>query len=1232
MNNRILFIFCFFLLAGLNNVYSCIPQINWAKSVSFCSGNSIVLNATNANSTYSWSTGATTPTITVTTSGIYYVKVTNICGSASDTIQVYVDHPMTVNLGNDRKMCSSGNPTLSAPYSPSATYLWQDNSTSHQIAVTQSGTYHVRVSNACATTYDTVVIQLDDPLNVNLGPDINNCTATTNIIGFPGGQKGKIIWNTWDTTNTIVVTSPGIYWVKMTNGCGIFRDTVKVTHNQGSLLDIGDTINICTAGSALISSNISGGSYLWSTNATSSSITVFNPGLYWLKYTDNCGSFYDTVYVQNTGPPVTDLGSDTTICYGDVFYLDAGNPGSNYNWSTGGSGRTLKVDTNGTYWVGVDNGCGLTYDTINVNLSFVPIDSIGDTAYYCDNGYVDVNAGRWGPTSYYHWDDGSTSRVHRYSSQGNHWVKVGNHCDTIQVDFYVKKMQMPPFDLGNDTVVCGPITLDTELPDRIHDFLWSTGGTEPYQNIVQTGTYWVKVMNPCGIFTDTIHVMVTHPPALSTKRNVILCQGGTISLVANPNDTVTRYRWSTGAQTNAITVNSPGTYFVQAINLCDTLYDSVTVSEVKPINFDLGPDTILCEPDILYLNATASQADSVRWSTGSANGAIPILTTGTYWIKMYNGCGVFTDTIHVQILKKPKKLFTEKAFCIGGSVSIDATRPHVNSYQWNTGATSPSIVASQQGWYWVDLMSDCGIIRDSVFVRQDAPIQPFSLGNDTIFCTGALWLDPGIIPGATYEWQDGTHARRHHASVSGTYWVTAENTCNSYTDSITILITGPPKLVLGDSVKFCNGSTFTLNAQNPGCTYLWNDGSTGQYLSSDTAGKYWVTITNPCGTLTDTVQLITEFPLLDLELGNDTVICKGDTLMLDADYDNIRVLWNTGHTDRYLTVTETGNYVVEISNSCGVWVDSIYVEVQDVPVFSLGPDSTICNIDGKLFLEGPRGMESYEWSNGSKSLGTTFTQPGIKWLRVSNKCFEYTDSIFLKGEDPIEIELGNDTVLCLGDSLILFSGVVDYPITWSTGATGAFLKVGGAGVYWASARNSCGLFSDTIVVQMDVPPPPGPYDTLVCLGDSAIMDIRNTRTEIVWFDGATDKFRAFAEEGSYPATLTNACGTFYRDFEVRISNCNCPLFVANAFTPNDDGLNDEFKVIHDCDIRTFELVIFNRWGGVVFQSNNPEEWWDGTVEGKPAPIGTYNYRLNYSWMVYNVDHENIKRGLIHIIR
>lgn len=1213
----------------------CKPVINLAPTVSFCQGNSISLNALNPNATYLWSNGLNTPSITVSTAGTYWVKVTNVCGSSYDTVDVYVDQPVAVSLGADRAVCSSSNPVLSVPYSPSYTYKWQDNSTSHQMPITQSGKYYVKVTNACGTYSDTVQITLHDPPNINLGPDINYCSPGSHLLSIPNSIVGIIKWSSGQSGTSLSVNTSGKYWVKVTNSCGVFSDTVRVSFEQGSLLSIGDSIGKCVGNSVTLNANVTGGTYLWSTNATTRSITVSTPGTYWVQFTDNCGTYDDTVVVYNKPVPSVDLGPDVVFCYGQTILLDAGNPGSGYYWSTGDRTRTITVDTTGVYSVTVTNGCTTVIDSVVMKAVLSPIDSIPDTAFYCMGNVVTVDAKNVGTATSYLWDDNSTGQTNVYSSPGSHWVEIANFCDTIRVDFYVEGMNHVPFDLGPDTVHCGLYMLNTGLSGSRNSFEWSIqgAGDTSVVGVAVSDNYWVKVTNACGVFTDTVFVEVLFPPNIGNVSPPVICDGVPIALSAFP-DTLTTYQWNTGATTSTILADTAGMYKLYAYNKCDTVRDSIYIYEGKEIVFSLGNDTVICAPDVLLLDVTDYSVDSLVWSTGSSTGILPVTSSGRYWVTLFNVCGEFSDTIDVTVTAQPGGKVDDKAICIGDTVVLDAYRSFITGYIWNTGATTPSITVDTTGWYWVELESACGWTRDSIHVRVDDPVQPFSLGNDTVFCKGSIWLDPGVQPGASYLWQDYTQSRKHLADRSGTYYVTVSNACNSYTDTINVLITGPPIEVLGDTVRFCSGSTFTLNAQNPGSTYIWNDGSRGSTLSSDTAGKYWVTIENPCGRLTDTVVLVTQFPLLNLNLGNDTVICRGDILTLHTGYPSsgISTQWSTGATGTSIQVSQTDDYWVSLTNTCGTWTDTIHVEVLDIPVFSLGPDSVICAIDGQVDLFGPTGMKTYKWSTGETSKDITVTNAGPYWLEVDNSCFKYSDTIFLKEEYPINVDIGDDTVLCFGESLFLDPGNLGYKLHWSGNFKGTVKEVTRSGEHWVWAKNSCGVFGDTIQVWFDMPVDATPIDTTVCGGDSAIFDLRNKRFEVEWFDGERNQIRGFTEEGTYGAILTNTCGSFPKDFNVNIVDCDCPLYVPNAFTPTGDGINDNFLIGYDCDLVSFEITIFDRWGKIQYHSFDSELKWDGKVDGKDLPIGTYNYLIDYSWEVYGEVRKKRLRDILTIIR
>jgi gliding motility-associated-like protein len=80
---------------------------------------------------------------------------------------------------------------------------------------------------------------------------------------------------------------------------------------------------------------------------------------------------------------------------------------------------------------------------------------------------------------------------------------------------------------------------------------------------------------------------------------------------------------------------------------------------------------------------------------------------------------------------------------------------------------------------------------------------------------------------------------------------------------------------------------------------------------------------------------------------------------------------------------------------------------------------------------------------------------------------------------------------------------------------------------------------------------------------------------------------------------------------VRTEDCSCHLHIPNSFTPNNDQINEQFKIFAECNFKTFELTIFNRWGEIIYTTNNPEAAWDGKVGGKNVVAGSYSYKIIY---------------------
>ena len=181
---------------------------------------------------------------------------------------------------------------------------------------------------------------------------------------------------------------------------------------------------------------------------------------------------------------------------------------------------------------------------------------------------------------------------------------------------------------------------------------------------------------------------------------------------------------------------------------------------------------------------------------------------------------------------------------------------------------------------------------------------------------------------AAYQWSDGVKSANRKIYSPGIYSVrvTAYNGC-SYSRKIHIRRKSPPVPNLGPDRFTCNSNRPQLY---PGefDSYFWQNGSKDSLIQADFPGTYWVRVTDGCGQqATDTVRIIDK-KLPAIELGEDQVLCAGDTLLIEAGNDYSSYRWNNGLRGNSLPVWASGSYTVSASDESGCIIkDEIRVEV-----------------------------------------------------------------------------------------------------------------------------------------------------------------------------------------------------------------------------------------------------------------------------------------------------------------
>jgi gliding motility-associated-like protein len=135
----------------------------------------------------------------------------------------------------------------------------------------------------------------------------------------------------------------------------------------------------------------------------------------------------------------------------------------------------------------------------------------------------------------------------------------------------------------------------------------------------------------------------------------------------------------------------------------------------------------------------------------------------------------------------------------------------------------------------------------------------------------------------------------------------------------------------------------------------------------------------------------------------------------------------------------------------------------------------------------------------------------------------------------------------------------------------------------------------------------------ICENESRVLTSNESNPNYIyyWNTGNIGPFISILTPGTYILNIENTCGIDTDSIEVMSKNCLCNLFIPNTFTPDDNEFNQTFKVKYDCEIESFELLIFNRWGEIIFQNYNIDIPWDGTYQGEISPDGIYAYNIFY---------------------
>ncbi len=1158
---------------------------------------------------YTWSNGATDPTITAAP-GPYSVVISDANGCVSQPLNTTIGTgplPPTANAGPDVVGCIGAFPVaLTGSVSNAGGHVWSGGSgtfsgnglstgytpTAAEIAAgSVTLTLTANGTGGCPPAQDQVVVQLPNSFaNTTLTSTDATCsgssTGTASVV--PADPGFTYLWNDPATQTTATATglAAGPYTVNLTDafGCSTTLSTTVGSVDAISITDLSATDEPCLGGgggTAVVS--VAGGtapySYTWSTGATGTGI-IASAGTYSVSITDanGCAPATGTVTINALGiPNVADAGPDLIGCAG-----------------------TFPVALNGA----VTNATGGTWS--------------GGVGTFTGSGL----APGYTPTAA---ELAAGSVVLTLTTTGNSTCPPAQDQVTITFPNSFANTSITSVDAICFGTATGSATVTPADPG--FTYLWNdpAAQTTATATALGAGTYTVTITDSFGCSTQ-LSTLIGPVAALSiadissTNESCLGLEDGTATVSVSGGTAPYTYTWSNGANGPSIVAGS-GDYSVSITdaNGCAPATANITIGVTGLPNVaDAGDDVVGCTNALpVVIQGSITNATGVTWSGGAGvvvgNGPgiayqptlAEIMAGGVTLVMTTTGnntCPPDQDSVFIALSNSflNSALSTSAPLCTGaldGTITYSPELPGL-SYQWSDAAAQTTSIASglAAGTYSITVTDALGCDTTLSATLIDPPALAISSITPTpVTCAngndGSVQVDVnGGTPAYTITWNDGSNGPLLGNLPAGTYSATVvdANGCSTMAQA-TVLAPAPILLTAAGPDTVCVYAPITFNASAQGGTgqfvYTWVGLGSGPQLTAALSQSQTVTVNamDSNGCLSAPVQL--PVTVLDLSTASfvtygDTTVCPGGSATYGAQFSGYPGSWSLAWTPGIHTglgpftapITEDRVLSVTITDQCGNTLSrDISLQLDEAPTLSLPP--VIAEGCAPLAVQLPNMQlpagTQYLWQLGN---GQTSTQ----------------------AQPSLTYNAGNYAV---GLSIVTpFGCAHTAPSSGQVIAHALPTASFSASTYQTDADNATIQFTDQSVGNGLG------YDWL--FGDGGTSS-------------AQSPSHTYVEVGTFEVELTvvdqNGCSA--QATAVITIDPVYDITVPTAFTPNTNGSgagnwipgdlsNDVFypfvRFVDD-----FRMRIFNRWGELVFESDDIRIGWDGYYRGELSPQDVY---------------------------
>lgn len=629
-------------------------------------------------------------------------------------------------------------------------------------------------------------------------------------------------------------------------------------------------------------------------------------------------------------------------------------------------------------------------------------------------------------------------------------------------------------------------------------------------------------------------------------------------------------------------------------------------------------------------------------------------TTSNAWSNTNNAAGLIVNC-NQAIIKfdfntiPPKDLITisDPNHCAPLDVNFTSITTSYTDVIWyfgdgdTSGALTTTHTYNVPGAYQVMLIAhDPNSCRsaDTIITTIDVFESPqISAVSDTLVCIGQSYQLSATGSETNYTWSPAIGLNNPYinnplalSDSSLQYVVTTYKDFCSASDTVNMLVSFPkPHFTFSTSIPACNEDTVIIKLNQEFPVYTWLDnGSHDSVFFAFATGYYPITVEDTNGCYNTDSAYVQMNPEIIYSRSNDTLVCLGDTTHLKA-IGNYIYLWKEGGTQLSNSAqldfipSQNTTILLTISDGDCFKYDSIRVIVKKNEIeIEVLPNDTICPNEQFTLSAGSLTQNSYQWSNGLNDGVIFVSDTGLYSLSVTDqfKC-KASDSVRVFYYEAV-LPLANDTVLCAGDSVKL-SATGGNSYTWSppiylsdANSANPFCFAPANTSYQLIAESNGCIGRDSIFVTVLPYPVITLSDTSELIAGQQLQLSLETNGNYTWSPmsllSCTDCLNPFvySDTSTWVYIRSQANGSncvAYDSIYIKVKEIP-GIYVPSAFTPNNDGLNDVFKII-TIAMKEISITIYDRWGNKIAAWKDENGFWDGTIKGVKAIQDVYIYSL-----------------------